>query len=149
MTDFIQVSIDDRELQRTLKRLERRVADLTPFFREAAGILAESVDANFEAEGRPKWRPLAPSTIRQREKKGHWPGPILAVRGDLVRSITRHYDAHSAVVGTNKIYARIHQLGGFAGRGRKVVIQARPFLTLGDDERGDLLEAMRRHLSRI
>jgi phage virion morphogenesis protein len=145
---MIEIKIDDRELQRTLHRLARRVSDLTPFFLEAEGILAESVDANFEAEGRPKWRPLAPSTIKQRAKRGHSPGPILAVRGDLARSITRHHDAHSAVVGTNKVYARIHQFGGWAGRGQRVVIQARPFLTLGDDERGELLAAMLRHLAR-
>jgi len=31
-------------------------------------------------------------------------------------------------VGANKVYARIHELGGYAGPGRKVLIPARPYL---------------------
>jgi len=31
-------------------------------------------------------------------------------------------------VGTNSTYGRIHELGGYAGRGRSVLIPARPFL---------------------
>jgi len=32
------------------------------------------------------------------------------------------------VVGSNLVYARIHELGGYAGRGRKVKIPMRPYL---------------------
>lgn len=201
MSDFIRVEIDDRQVQEKLKKLAKKVSDLTPFFREAAGILAEAVDVNFEGEGRPeRWRPLASATIKARSRKGHWPGPILNVSGSrgLVGSITRHYDAHSAIVGTNKVYGPIHQFGGeiqvgartqnihlrtehfdarsgrWAEGGKEgarqrtrfarslnathgmkvdvgahtVKIPARPFLALDDDDRQELLDAMRRHLSR-
>lgn len=151
MSDFIRAEIDDRQIQETLRKLAKKVSDLTPFFREAAGILAEAVDENFEGEGRPeRWRPLAPATIKARSRKGHWPGMILNISGSrgLVGSITRHYDAHSAIVGTNKVYGPIHQFGGRTGRGRRITIPARPFLTLDDDYRKALLDAIRRHLSR-
>ena len=66
-------------------------------------------------------------------KKGYWPGRILQRRGELAASITSKYDENSAVVGTNKIYAAIHQFGGNAGRGEKVQIPASPFLQVDSD----------------
>jgi len=95
------------------------------------GIMLDSVEENFEKEGRPdKWEKLAPSIIKQRTKKGYWPGRILQMRGELAASITSKYDKDSAIVGTNKVYAAIHQFGGDAGRGRKVKIPARPYLKI-------------------
>ena len=54
------------------------------------------------------------------------------------RSITRHSDATSAVVGTNTVYAAIHNFGGKAGRGCKVEIPARPFLRLTQEDEDDI-----------
>ena len=52
-----------------------------------AGIMLDSVEENFEKEGRPdKWTSLAKPTIKQRIKKGYWPGRILQVRGELAAS---------------------------------------------------------------
>jgi phage virion morphogenesis protein len=93
--------------------------------RVAAGIMADSVEENFEGQGRPKWRSLAASTVRQRSKEGSWPGKILQRSGSLAQSVTRHSDATSATVGTNKNYAAIQHFGGQAGRSRKVTIPAR------------------------
>jgi hypothetical protein len=39
-----------------------------------------------------------------------------------------------AVVGTNVVYAAIHQMGGQAGRGGRVKIPARPFLMVQDED---------------
>ena len=73
--------------------------------------MEDSVEENFKQAGRSdKWQELAKSTIKQRTKKGHWPGKILQVRCELASSITSYYDSDSAVVGTNKVYAAIHQL---------------------------------------
>lgn len=81
------------------------------------------------AEGRPKWQPLAASTIAQREKHGTWPGKILQVSsGGLAADISTEVGPTFVRVGSGKEYAAIHQLGGEAGRGRKVHIPARPFL---------------------
>jgi len=56
------------------------------------------------------------------------------MRGDLAASITSKYDDNSAVVGTNKVYAAIHQFGGDAGRNKKVKIPARPYLKLTEKD---------------
>lgn len=50
--------------------------------RNIADIMQDSVEENFEKEGRPeKWEKLKPSTIKQRSKKGYWQGRILQMRG--------------------------------------------------------------------
>lgn len=82
----------------------------------------------FEREQTPDgtpWTPLAVATIERRKGSAH---PILRVQGDLYRSITVQASREKAVVGTNWPYARIHQLGGKAGRGGKVTIPVRPYL---------------------
>lgn len=140
MSDMIEIKIDTAKLTAMLKRLAASGRDLTPAMREASGIIADSVEENFEQEGRPKWKSLAKSTIKQREKEGKWPGKILQRSGShgLAGSITRHHDATSALVGTNSVYAAIHNFGGKAGRGHKVEIPAREFLHLEPEDEEDL-----------
>jgi len=70
------------------------------------------VEENFAQGGRPSWAPLAPSTIRARMKKRHWPGQILVVTGLLRNSISESSDNDQAMVGTNVPYAAIQQYGG-------------------------------------
>ena len=57
-----------------------------------------------------------------------YPGQILLLRGNLAKSISRKVTNGSVVIGTNVKYARIHQLGGQAGRGHKAQMPARPYL---------------------
>lgn len=89
---------------------------------------------------------LAKPTVKQRSKKGYWPGRILQVRGELAASITSKYDENSAVVGTNKAYAAIHQFGGDAGRNKKVKITARLYLYLTEDDKIQVLNKVREYL---
>ncbi len=145
MADMIEIKIDTAKLTAALKRLAAKGHDLSPAMRRAAGIMADAVEENFEQEGRPKWKSLAASTLKQRAKEGST-GKILQRRGDLARSITRHSDATSAVVGTNTIYAGIHQFGGKAGRGRKVEIPARPFLKLDKEDEDDIVKSFAKFL---
>jgi phage virion morphogenesis protein len=109
---MIRIGIVDTQIMHMLDKLVARAIDQTPVMRRVAGIMAHSVEENFASEGRPKWAALQPATIKAREKKGNWPGKILQQRGDLAASIHDEYDHNSAVVGTNKRYAAIHQLGG-------------------------------------
>lgn len=134
MSEFIEVKIDDKQLQQALKRFADKTSDLTPLMQNIAGIMEDSVEENFEQEGRPKWQKLSPVTVKQRRKKGYWPGRILQIRGELASSITSDYDSNSAIVGTNKKYAAIHQFGGDARRNKKVKVAARPYLKLGEKE---------------
>lgn len=53
------------------------------------------------------------------------------------------FDVH---VGSNVEYARIHQLGGKAGRGRKVTIPARPYLGLSEEDRQEIEALVKDHM---
>jgi len=88
MSDFIEIKIDNEELQRALNQLAEKTSNLRPLMKNIAGILEDSVEENFEQQGRPKWKGLAKSTIVQRTKKGYYPGKILQMRGELASSIT-------------------------------------------------------------
>ncbi|MFH0702861.1 MAG: phage virion morphogenesis protein [bacterium] len=147
MPEPIEIKIDDREIKALLKKLAAKTENLRPLMKNIAGIMIDSVEENFEKEGRPeKWTPLAPSTIKQRTKKGYWPGKILQMRGELAASITSKYDDNSSIVGTNKVYAAIHQFGGDAGRGRKVRMPVRAYLKLYKDDEFKILKTINEHL---
>ena len=99
-----------------------------------AGIAAEMLpltEEAFEREGEvggDKWKPLALSTIRQREKAGHWPGKKLQRSpGGSAPSVQPFHDASRAGLSVSKPYAAIQQLGG-ARRGQKVTIPARGYM---------------------
>lgn len=80
--------------------------------KEIAETMRDAVAHNFSVEGRPKWAPLAPSTIADKKRRGKWPSQILHDTGLLAGNITIHSDDRSATVGANREYAPIHQFGG-------------------------------------
>ena len=118
---MIEIKIDDKGVVQLLKQVEKRVGDMSPVMKIIAGIMHDAVEENFEKEGQPKWTPLAKSTERQRARKGHWPGKILQVSGKLATSISQKSDSKSAIVGTNVVYAAIHQFGGNIQRSGQVL----------------------------
>jgi len=147
MDEPIEIKIDDKELNQVLDRLFEKTSDLRPLMKNIAGIMADSVEENFKQEGRPeKWAELAESTIKQRKKKGYWPGKILQMRGELAASITSEDSENLAIVGTNKAYAAIHQFGGEAGRNKKTKIEARPYLKLTKNDINTILNISTKHL---
>ncbi|WP_334473689.1 phage virion morphogenesis protein [Arsenophonus sp. PmNCSU2021_1] len=106
---LLSVEITDNDLKQALKRLENAAYDLTPLMRRWSETLKTATDLNFEAQGRPRWQPSVAALARQ--------GMTLSQDGYLRRSVTPDYDAHQARVGTNRVYARIHQQGGESGAG--------------------------------
>jgi phage virion morphogenesis protein len=108
----IEIQITVADLDSALDEIEARLGDLTPFMREVKGIMLDAVEQNFEEQGRPEWAGLTPSTIRQREREGKWPGKILQRSGRLASSIVGESGKDFATVGTNLEYAAIHQFGG-------------------------------------
>lgn len=128
MSEFVSITVDDKQLQAALQRLESSVLDMTPAMRKIAGTLAHVVEENLEAEGRPRWTPSQRASSES--------GVTLQQTGRLASSIVTDYDAASVVIGSNAEYARIHQLGGKAGRGHSVELPARPYLPVTVD--GDL-----------
>jgi phage virion morphogenesis protein len=126
----VTLRVDDSEVQQALSRLAGRMANLTPVFKNIGEYMTLSIlerfDDEVDAEGN-KWAALTVATIARKQKKRKIL-KILQQDGDLRRTIIYKAGANKVEIGTNRIYGAIHQFGGRAGRGRKVVIQARPFL---------------------
>ncbi len=148
MSDNIEIRIDNKAVEEALLKVASKCEDLRPLMKNIAGIMADAVEENFEQEGQPdKWQELAESTIKKRKKAKHWPGKILQVEGQLTTSVTTQYDNESAVIGSNLAYAAIHQLGGQAGKGKKVSIPARPYLKIENIENQKILNDIKNYLS--
>jgi phage virion morphogenesis protein len=161
----IDVEIKDKQVQRLFTRLKRNVTDLRPAFRAIGEIVRSSVIRNFQEGGRPeKWEPTKVKSIyraylgrgkRKRKaytlKGGFTKGftrytsgkKTLIDRGKLQNSITVRAGAARVVVGTNRVYARIHQMGGMAGRNKKVRIPARPYLMVQEEDWETMRDCLR------
>lgn len=148
---MFEIKIQDSGALGALNRLAQAGQNMSPVMRAIAQELAQQTEKNFAAQGRPKWLGIKP-------RKGREGGMILQDTGQLAASITSSSDAASATIGSNKVYAAIHQLGGktrphvikphskkalaFGGRVVKSVnhpgsnIPARPFLPV--DAQGNL-----------
>lgn len=110
---MLTVELENQRIQNVLREIERVVGDLTPLMRGVAAELAQQTEQNFENEGRPEWAELSDTTTERRAKKGNWPGQILQVSAaGLAASITTHATDSSALIGSNKPYAAMMQLGG-------------------------------------
>lgn len=146
----VRLKGDWRELHEALRRLGRGVP------REVKEAIAEGIltrtHRRFEESRAPDgtpWPPLSLATLekevrpRDRLKRGGISAAAqrrMALRKPLVKtvglknSISWKVVGSRIYVGTNLEYARIHQFGGYAGRGRKVRIPARPYLGLTEED---------------
>lgn len=139
------------ELQRELRRLS--TGQLERIGKPVAEGLLSSTIQRFQEQKDPAgqpWKPLAPATISKRlggkkafTKKGQMRKSalrrvatmkILIDRAQLMKSIHWRVKGGQIALGTNLIYARIHQYGGPAGRGGKVNIDPRPFLGVSAED---------------
>ena len=147
MEDNIEIRIDNKAVEEALLKVASKCEDMKPLMKNIAGIMADAVEENFEQEGRSeKWQELTESTIKHRKKTRHWPGRILQVEGQLATSITSQYDNESAVIGSNLEYAAIHQLGGNAGKGKKIEIPARTYMKLLEQDSKKIIEKFAKYL---
>ncbi|AXP61473.1 phage virion morphogenesis protein [Haemophilus influenzae] len=139
---MIEIEIENAE---NISRLLGKVAEKTQNRQDLMADLAETmrlaVDKNFEMEGRPDWLGLA------RPNKS---GKILQGKSrDLRSKIITKSDNSEAIVGSNKVYAAIHQFGGKAGRNKRAEIPKRPFLTLTEEDKEDLLDDVQSYFQRL
>jgi len=146
---MIEIEVTVKNLAEAFAALERGLRDATPLMKEIAFVMNDAVAENFEQGGRPTWL----------GKKSGGPSKLQDT-GRLKSSIVRYYDQSSATVGTNVVYAAIHQLGGktpphtiraknakalhFGNRFVKSVrhpgskIPARPFLDMTEEDSTEL-----------
>nr|DAQ38424.1 MAG TPA: virion morphogenesis protein [Caudoviricetes sp.] len=138
-----QLRFDLKDLFKVSDGLKRLGGETEVFMRRIAQTLTASAKERFVDETDPegnKWK--------KGVKNG---GQTLTLSGLLRRSITNTSDDKTAVIGTNRIYAGIHQFGGvitakkskylrFKINGREVfaksvVIPARPFLGVSETDK--------------
>ncbi|MEM4313413.1 MAG: phage virion morphogenesis protein [Thermoplasmata archaeon] len=143
-----------------IELLKNKLSNKSKLMVAIAETMRSAVLKNFETEGSrigKPWQRLSHQTIKQREKKGYWPGKILQKTGQLKRSIISSYGEDYAQVSTNLIYAAIQNYGGVIHRSslktflRKkregkeakkptnnkmssIRIPARPFMQLNNDD---------------
>lgn len=134
-----------------LEQLRAKLRDMSQPLAAIGNALKEEARLRFVEQASPygpAWKPLSPATLANPRRGRN--AQILRDTGRLMNSITYESNASSATVGTNVIYAAIHQFGGKAGRGRKVTIPARPYLPtngLPPDQMAEVVTVLERYLN--
>ncbi len=162
------VRVDGVEtVNNVLALLRARGENLAKPLGEIGAMMLTSTQRRFETETDPdgrRWKLLSAETVLDRiggrakahTKTGSLRKPaarkvgaiaILRQSARLFQSLTYRVGRGYVEIGTNAIYGRIHQLGGQAGRGKKVTIPARPYLGANTADRQGALEIVNRYLA--
>ena len=129
MTAAIRISVDNVAVLASLDRAAAVLSD--PPLAEIGERLVISTINRFERERDPDGTPWLPSQRALAENS-----QTLTDTGRLKGLITYLVvDDEELLVGTNVVYAAIHQFGGQAGRDKKTTLPPRPYLGIdGRDE---------------
>ncbi|MDO4693055.1 MAG: phage virion morphogenesis protein [Eikenella sp.] len=184
---MIEIQINTDAVQQALDDAADKLTHRAPLMRSVATRLHRAVDDNFNAQGRPEWAGLKTGSwlsragaltkhgrvSQARYNKKVVGGKILQNTGRLRNSITEQSDNDSAVVGTNVVYAAIHNFGGQTAahviypRNKKALawatgmypvkkvnhpgskIPARPFMVLTPEDEADLVATVSDYLATI
>lgn len=140
-----------RQIEARLAKLIKAFGDLEPLMEGFGLYLEGSTIDRFDQERGPDERPWERSIRAKREG-----GKTLTDSSQLRSSITSRASSRSVEVGTNKIYAGIHQFGGTihaknaefltfrlpgglgVRRVKEVEMPARPFLGLSTEDESEL-----------
>jgi phage virion morphogenesis protein len=158
----VSIRGDLKKLLKTLDNASR--VNLSRLAKPVGAAMVASTKQRFrdsrDPEGKP-WQPLSDVTralgygkrdytplgrLKQSAARREALRKILVQRATLRNSITYRADGSRVAIGTNLKYARIHQLGGRAGRGKKVRIPARPYLGISKEDRKEIERMTRRFL---
>lgn len=133
---MIEVRLEDKVLASALDSLTGRLKNTKPLMVAIGAELQTQIDENFKsgtgADGK-KFHEWSDAWREQRRKMKKGSGQILLLQGNLAKSISRKVSNNSVIIGSNVKYARIHQLGGRAGRGHSATIHARPYLPFANN----------------
>jgi phage gpG-like protein len=119
----IDVTVNVAGAQDYLDQIAGKIGNMSEVMGMIGEIILSSVDENFERGGRykeagsyegggSKWVDLKPGTKKARARKGKWPGKILLVKGQLVGSLHPSPFEDRVEIGSNLVYAAIHNFGG-------------------------------------
>lgn len=162
-----KVTVRDREVRSAMRKLGLegdRVINAA--LKNIGQALVQSTRKRFAREEAPDgtaWQKLNPEYAKT--KRGAKILQEQGMRGGLLGTIVWQLGARQVEVGTNKVYAAIHQFGGtivpkradflafrLGGRlvfARKVTIPARPFLGISAADRGKILDIVADHIAQV
>jgi phage virion morphogenesis protein len=117
----IRLTLNTSGGERLIAEVQGRLGNLLPALTAIQEVALNSITTNFDVSGRPTaWAPLK-----------YRIGKPLIDTGRLRASITGQVQGSSVVLGTNLVYAPIHNYGGSTTwRGRTVTIPQREFMLL-------------------
>lgn len=161
MADGVRIRVEADTISPALARLRALAGDLTPVMDEIGDQLVANVLERFRRGVGPDGQAW-PRSGRAEEEGGQ----TLVDAGRLRDSIVSEAGPSSVTVGTNVLYARIHQLGGTirpktADRLRfrlaggqfvavhSVTLPARPYLGIGAEDRTDIESIALRRIGEI
>lgn len=168
----VSITIDTVNLRASLDKLQGRMSHLQPLFEGIGQAVVSETTERFRDEVAPdgsRWQPS--------QRAINSGGKTLTHRGHLRDSISYRAEAEGVTVGTNRVYAAIHQFG-FSGvqsvpahsrrilqafgkpldkprtvqvkaHGRRMNLVARPFLGVGERERAAIESEILTHLDGI
>lgn len=113
--DCIKIKHNLKDIDKLMIELANRVKNAKPTMRKIGLIIKNYVDQKFETEGEyngEKWKGWSESWTKERQKRKSAKGKILSLEGELRESIDDKITDESVQVGTNKVYAAIHNFGG-------------------------------------
>lgn len=148
----LSLTVEDNAVQRALAGLVASALRLRDPLEEVGAALVTSTQQRFEREEDPEgepWAELAESTKTRRVSKTAMRGGehILRDRGHLFNSLTYLATDTQVEVGSNRVYAAIHQLGGTADMAPgPAAVPARPFLGISGEDEREIAEILLDHL---
>jgi len=137
----IRFDADTAPLRRRVGRMAAALERPERMFDEIGALVAASVVDRFERGRGPDGRRWTPS--RRAVEQG---GRTLVDRARLRDSVTHVARRDGVDIGTNVVYAAVHQFGS-GDLARPKGIPARPFLGLDDEDERGILEILRRGLA--
>lgn len=137
---MLYIEINTSDLERKMRGVVLGLQQPAELMADLSEVMYNEVIKNFEMQGRPSWKKLSPVTLAK--KKGNRKLQEGGTNSeDLIGSFEARVEGNTAVVSNAVTYAAIHNFGGKAGRGLKVDIPARPFMTLPASGRQALADA--------
>ena len=139
----IGVEIEGAALDTALARVTAVLANPSAAMDQIGRYLVASTLRRFERERGPDGKPCLTSA-RALAEGGKTLTDTGRLRGSIAHRVTD--GGHAVEVGSNVLYAAIHQFGGRAGRGRRVRLPARAYLGIDEHDRTNILGIVARAL---
>ena len=137
------VAVDTAALDGALARLAAVLSYPDDIMDRIGRYLVASTHRRFERERAPDGTPWLKSA-RAVAEGNRTLTDTGRLRGSIAHTLTD--GGHGVEVGSNVLYAAIHQFGGAAGRGRRARIPARPYLGVDERDRDAIARIVSRAL---